>query len=199
MTREQWLLSLTNAFRPRFEELGHPIPADVYTSVGFPSKRPLGKKKRIGECWHGGTDQPHVYVSPLLDQDDAAHVLLHELIHAALPTGSGHKKPFISLAKALGLCKPWTATTPSDECREWLESLVADIGPYPHDALAVQMQKEKPQATRLLKLECGCGRILRGAKKTIDLGPIVCGVCMGPFQGPEEEDKDIEDEKDDGE
>lgn len=196
MTREEWLHKISQAMAPRFADLGYPLPSNIFVSVGWPSTRPLAKtKKRLGECWYAGEPNPHIYISPLLTQQDALHVLLHELVHAALPPKTGHKKPFGALAGQLGLQRPWTSTSPSDECAEWLDSLTADVGLYPHEPIAPREAGEKKQSTRMIKLMCGCGRILRGARKTVEAGPVVCGVCQAPFevQEPEEEQEEQDD------
>lgn len=108
------------------------------------------------------------------------------------PPKTGHKKGFGALAGQLGLERPWTATTPSDECREWLDSLTADIGLYPHEPISPKSMEKKKQTTRLIKLMCPCGRILRGARKTVEQGPVVCGVCESPFEVEEAESEEPE-------
>src|SRR5580658_7741330 len=106
-TREAWLERLMERFRPVFAEAGAPLPAKVRVSVGFPSKRALSRTNRvIGECWSKASSKdgtPHVFVSPLLEEKDAGHVLVHELVHAAVGHEAGHKGEFVRVMKHVGL------------------------------------------------------------------------------------------------
>ena len=114
MTRERWLLDATEQMRPWFDDLNAALPTDIYISVGFPR----GSRKAIGQCFpiQPATldGKPHVFISPAVSEPiEVLEILLHELVHAALPAGIGHKGPFQKLAGKLGLVKPWTATTAS--------------------------------------------------------------------------------------
>jgi hypothetical protein len=194
-TREAWLERLMERLRPAFAAAGAPIPEKVRVSVGFPSRRALSRTNRvIGECWSRAVSEdgvPHVFVSPVLEEKDAGHVFVHELVHAAVGCEHGHKGEFVRVARALGLAGKPTATTAGPELAVQLATLVAEIGPYPHMPInAVELTKKK-QGTRLIKLECPCGRILRAARTTIEAGPINCGVCNGAFEAPEADGEEV--------
>lgn len=150
ITREAWLQAAIDALRPMFAQVGAVVP-DVHASVGFPS---TNVRKRIGECWHGAEGELHqIFVSPVLDDIiTVLGVLVHELVHAALPQGTGHGKAFGTVARALGLEGKMTATTVGDTLKDQLKELVAELGDYPHVKLTLGGTKK--QTTRMLKVEC---------------------------------------------
>jgi hypothetical protein len=182
MTREDWLHALLSRLRPQFDGSGIQLPDEVAVSCGWPSERARSaRNRRIGECWRAdcsGAGRPEIFISPTLaDSIEVGHVLVHELIHAALPD-AGHRAPFKRAATKLGLTGKMTATIPTDELRRQLEELVGEIGePYPH-ALLDPRSNERKQSTRLLKLECpGCGYVIRTTQKWIEVGMPTC--CCG--------------------
>jgi hypothetical protein len=64
MTCEDWLIELTNALRPVFQEIGHPLPDKLRVSCGWPSSGGLNKKRRaLGECWYSGAARTGVLKS----------------------------------------------------------------------------------------------------------------------------------------
>jgi len=107
-TREAWLSAATVALRSRFATAGYPLPGKIRFAIGFPSTGRRGK--RIGEHWHStaSADGTHeIYIRP--DQANPAEVLgilAHELVHSAVPLGSGHGKVFKAAALAVGLSGP---------------------------------------------------------------------------------------------
>ena len=119
INREEWLQNAVEALRPRFKEAKYEIPAVIRVSCGFPSKGALSKNKRLGEAWESraAKDGIHqVFISPFLsDSLKVLDILVHELLHCALPDNVGHKKPFKVAAKALGLEGPATSTTAGEE------------------------------------------------------------------------------------
>lgn len=187
-SRENWLARIVEELRPRLVELGAPLPERIRVSVGFPSKRPLAKRnRRIGECWSHKLDRegaPHIFVSPLLGEVEAAECLVHELVHAAAPE-AGHRGEFARLARALNLEGPLTATKAGPILTAELAAIRRRIGAYPHAALDVKAleedHKRTKDSTRQRKAVCSCGRILRMSRKVADEGPVLCGLCGEPF------------------
>ncbi len=188
-TREEWLVAALPILTDWLRGSGAPLFATPLVSVGFPSKRALCAKNRaIGQCWTiAGEKRSHVFVSPTIDNTgDVLNVLLHELIHAAVPK-AGHKGPFRTIAKAVGLVGKMTSTTPSDDLKAAFIVLATELGDYPHRALnAEDVEKAMPkQGTRMLKIECpACGYTCRASAKWIELGTPTC--CCGAKMVAEE-------------
>ena len=188
VNREDWLQQLADMLRWDYEDNGFPIPEKVHISVGFPSKRALSRKnKRVGECWTPAeSDVPHIFISPLLEGYDAAHVLVHELAHAAVGCKHGHRGPFVALCQALDLQpkggkrgKGYTSTAPGERLTDRLNEAMSKLGPYPHTTLTPQDLARDKDKGRMLKITCACAepRILRVTRKVIDQGGISCELC----------------------
>jgi predicted SprT family Zn-dependent metalloprotease len=206
VNREAWLGCLIELLRPTFVELQKPLPETIHVSVGFPSKGALARsKRRIGECWSGqetsADGNPHIFLHPELTEpgpesrlEDAAidHVLLHELVHAALrEENCGHRGPFRKLAEAVGLTGRKKGTGPAKMTATWataegarkLAKLRKRLGAYPHSALNFVPPARKKG--RMLKMTCTCeehsGRPLRVSKKNAELGALRCDLCGESF------------------
>ncbi len=190
MNREEWLNALILRLSPMIESVGETVPEGIRATVSFPSKGGIGKRRVIGQCWYPtqceDKKSTNLLVSPLLsDPVEVAETVLHELVHAVVGPGHGHKGPFIELARKLGFTKPWKSPPATDELKLDLQGVLSLLPPYPHGALdaAVALAgAPKPQTTRMVKLECvHCGYTLRGAKKWIDLGLPTC-YCGGSIE-----------------
>ncbi|MFB7185218.1 hypothetical protein ACFCZT_07840 [Streptomyces sp. NPDC056230] len=147
-TREEWLHRAIEALRPRYEQVGMPLPERLHVSVGFASKM-----QRIGECWArrmSADGVNHIFISPELNEaSEVLGTLVHELIHAADDCKNGHKGPFRKAAVALGLEGKMTATIAGKALAAQLRSLAAEIGPYPHGVLytrGVPVMAPKPSS-----------------------------------------------------
>ncbi|MEN9419839.1 MAG: hypothetical protein RI988_3460 [Pseudomonadota bacterium] len=181
-TREGWLHAFAEAARPRFIEAGHPLPETLRIGIGWGSGG--ARSRAIGECYYGAASADGVraiIITPGAGMDDAARaadVLTHELAHAALPEGVGHKAPFKRLVTALGLEGKATATVAGDAWRAWALPIIESLGPYPHAALSAGSTGKKKQNTRMLKAECSeCGYTVRVTRKWLDVGSPRCGLC----------------------
>lgn len=181
MNREEYLTQAMNLMAPLLEE-HMPGCTDAIenwrVTCGFPGGG--SARTRIGECWDAGASEggtTEMFISPkLATQEDVDHVLLHEMIHAAVGNKHGHRGPFRTLAVAVGLEGKMTATTCGEALRERLNDILAPLGDYPHSTL--NMAGRKKQTTRMVKLECkGCGYILRTSRKWIEVGIPTC--CCG--------------------
>ena len=168
MTREEWLNKALDEMRPWFEEAGDPLPEKIRVSVGWMGGRGR-KSSTIGQCWRpeqvaDGT--PAIFIVPTLnDPIRILDVLVHEGVHAA--GKFNHRKEFSTLAKTLGLEKPWTATVAGPELKEKLTALAEKLGDFDHAAIKTSAMQR--QTTRLLKVVCpDDGYIARITKKWID-------------------------------
>lgn len=184
INREAWLRAAYAMVR---KELLPQAPATVAISWSFPSKGGTKSSRRtIGECHYKGGSAVKVegdrviLISPTLQEPYALiEVLVHEMVHAALPMGSGHRAPFSRLAKSIGLLKPWTATTAGDELKAKINGWLKRLPKWPGGHLVIQ----HTQKNRQLKAVCDCepGRIIRGSAKLFEQGEILCGICDGEF------------------
>lgn len=182
--REAWLQVAASRLLPLFEQAGGVLPARVRFACGWP-----GAAKALGSCFHSScseTAHREIFISPeLADPLEVLHVLLHEMCHAALPDGVGHRKPFKKLATACGLLPPMRATSLSPALTERLNALLKQMGPYPHSRLGKSSVKK--QTTRMIKIVCeDCGYVARTTAKWADVGMPTC-CCGGEFQVEEPE------------
>jgi hypothetical protein len=181
MTREDWLTARITDLRPWFTAQALTVPDGVRVSCGWPSTKALSnRRKRIGECWPetSSADGHHeLFISPAIAEPvEVVAVLIHELIHATVGCKHGHKKEFSRAARALGLVKPWTATTAGPELTERLNALISTVPAYPHAVLTANTLRKK-QSTRLLKAGCSdCGYVIRVTQRWADTGLPTC-VC----------------------
>ena len=139
LTREGWLHRAIEAFRPRFVEIGLPLPEQLHVSVGFGYGSRAESKFILGQCWArraSADDVNHIFLGPQ-EGDPAAMLvsLLHELIHAADDCASGHKGTFAEAATRLGFEGPMTQTPPGLELTAEVILLAEALGPFPHGKL----------------------------------------------------------------
>jgi len=185
LNREAWLRSAYALLR---RKLIRECPEHVAVSWSFPSKGGTSAARRtIGECHYKGASAGGkiegdrvVLISPMLrEPSQLVETMLHEMVHVALPMGTGHRKQFSRLAARVGLVKPWTATKASPELaqrirKEFLPALPAWPGGF--------LQIQTTQKNRQLKATCDCARIIRGSAKLFEAGPILCGLCESTFE-----------------
>jgi hypothetical protein len=165
---------------PWFDGSGGKPPANGYRlSCGFPKGGKGGRGATIGMCFSEEVSKDktrEIFVSPVLDQpSDVLQTLLHEMAHAFLDHGAGHKGPFIVVCKHLGFTKPWTQTPCTDALLAKIKTLAEELGPYPHAAM--DPKRVKKQGTRLILSVCGpnpvtniggCGAKWRSSQAVID-------------------------------
>jgi hypothetical protein len=134
--REAWLLAAVEIFRPRFVQIGFPIPEKLRVAVGFgPTGARQENKTILGVCLHSSCTADgvnEIWISPE-DADTASMLatLIHELIHAALDLRDGHKGDFAEAATRLGLEGKMTATTPGLALLVELVTIAEVLGQYP--------------------------------------------------------------------
>lgn len=188
MNRESWLTLLAAKVAPWFAELGQPVPEGIRLSCGFPSRLGLGaRNRRVGECWDGSVSAAghrEIFISPVLDDPvEVAQVIVHELLHAALPDGVGHRGAFPRLARALGLEGRPSATLPGDAFRARIAPILVEVGPYPHTRITPAARPPRPRGD--LRARCGaCGYSARVTRKWLDA--VGAPICPCPGGGPME-------------
>jgi hypothetical protein len=178
-TREAWLLEATEELWP-LTKLDR-VPLRV--ACGWPARKALSRRsRRVGECWAGERQADklaQLFVSPCLDAPAAVlATLLHEMLHAALPLGVGHKAPFARAATAAGLVGKPSATTAGPELAERLNAIAFVLGAYPHVKLD-GVNGHKKQTTRLRLYECACPVKVRVASDSFDA---TCNDCGDAFE-----------------
>lgn len=176
LNRENWLQGITSLMRKElFVPLNYTMP-ELQVSTGFTSKT-----KAIGQCWYpeaSADNRTQIFIHPGLTSLRAGAVLAHELVHATLGPGFGHRKEFKRCAVAIGLTGKMTATSASNALIARLNRWIKQIGEYPHAKLDAEGANAGPkkQKTRMLKVICGlCGKSVRGAKSTLRKGLPFCG------------------------
>jgi hypothetical protein len=184
-TREGWLLAAREILTTERFDLAALRVWKTRISVGFPVGR--NRTQRIGECHYEQASKDgtrELFISPVLDDPLDAHgvlaTLTHELLHAALPVGVGHRGRFITGMRALGLEGKPTATSAGPELVAWFEaSVLPRLGAYPHAALTGPTRKGG-QRNRHRKYLCpGCGQIIRAAGTDLN---VRCGDCSVAFE-----------------
>jgi hypothetical protein len=167
ITGEQWLKNAETALRPTFTRAGLTIPEDIRYAVAFPSAG--ARSNTIGECWAraASSDDRHTIIIRA-DQwtgTDAIAVLIHELLHASLPFGSGHGPAFKAKMAPLHLTGQATATVLTQEGRIFADNIMhfpalGGFGPPPWGKLrfdtSLVTDRPKTQGTRMLKAACPC-------------------------------------------
>lgn len=184
ITREQWLekaadLLRTSIFAPKDFE----VPP-VRVSVGWPGGRGP-KAGTIGQCWppEASTDKVgQIFVSPVLhDSGEVLATLVHEMVHAINHANgdTGHRGPFATIAKAVGLEGKMTSTHAGEALASELGELADELGEYPHSPITLE-HRPKVQKTYMVKLipgdcfECDPKYLLRTTQKWIDEGLPKC-------------------------
>src|SRR5271168_1491475 len=113
-SREAWLRVAADELRSHFASCGLVLPDKIRYAIAFPS---TGRKgKRVGECWHSSSSDDSSYEiflrADLAEPVEVLGVLVKELVHTALPAGSGHGKLFKAAAIKVGLQGPMRHAQP---------------------------------------------------------------------------------------
>lgn len=205
MTREEWLLRLAALLHSEIMApagyahqvaAARPLLDGLRVSISWPSRGALSKRNRtIGQCWahqSSADNTTEIFISPVLGTGfDAAHVLLHELIHAAVGTKAGHNPTFQAAARKLGLEGKPTATVPGAALTERINALLSQLPPYPHAKLDHTALDKKKQSTRMLKASCiepECesqedgGFTVRITRKWADRYALTCPACNSELE-----------------
>lgn len=125
--RTLWLARAQLEQRHYLEGLGLRSTKPVIITTGSTAKPNV-----LGECYPSDKSVALIVVSNrICKATTALHVLLHELIHAALPEDERHGVAFRAWAGCAGLVGPVGATKagPGLLKRHW--SLAKQLGPYP--------------------------------------------------------------------
>jgi len=183
-SRERYLMDSVKLMNDRvFKQSGYEVPKDVKVSCGFPASggRTGSKKMTVGTCHNRASSKAEIneiYISPTqADSLEVLGILAHELIHAIDDCENGHKGLFRTIAVDIGLTGKMTATTIGDKLKIKLQSIIAELGKYPH--AEVSTGNKKKQGTRMLKHVCehDCGASCYQSAKQSDENPMLCSNC----------------------
>ena len=186
--RESWLQKAADLLLGRVLEAGGDKPSKLRVSCGWPSKRALptasSAQRTLGQAWYSEASEDaarEVFISPALAEEcRVMDVLLHELIHACLPSDAGHGPAFQKIMRDVGLAGKPTATVASDELLDELRVLAHELGRYPHEKLDLEPGPRKPG--RMVKGYCpDCETILYGSRASWDNALPNCGNCATPY------------------
>ena len=180
LNREAWLNLLAAKYLwPLIADNGGEVVDEVRISVGFP-KGSRGGRKSIGQCWDpsASKDKHHeIFISPILNDEDCAHVLLHELIHASVGLEAGHKAPFKKLAVAVGLEGKMTATVAGEDLKQDIKGWLNKLPPFPGAPMKDYTGGASKPGSRLLKGCCpSCGYTVRITQKWVDIATPTCPI-----------------------
>jgi hypothetical protein len=148
----------------------------------------------------GNTQLPEVLIAGeglARGAEEVLTTLLHEAAHGlgdvraindTSRQGRYHNRRYKALAEELGLqvASPgafgWASTSLTDGARHEYRRELTRLG----SALTLFRRAErpagaKPASTNLLPCVCDCGRKIRVARSTLEVGDILCGVCGGTF------------------
>jgi hypothetical protein len=178
-TREAWLIGALEALAPLWG--GEVDIPEIRVSVGFPGGS-ANRTQTIGQCWPGQATTDGItaiFVSPIIeDPIEVLCVLTHEVCHAILGAGFGHRKEFVALAKQAGLAGKWTSTHAGEELKPRLVEISEELGAWPHSALKPSALAALKQGTRMLKVACaedgGEYKVRMTAKWLDEVGAPIC-------------------------
>lgn len=180
MNREAWLTECARAHLwPMIEKAGGHEPEAWRVSIGFPKGSRGGKGGHsIGQCWPTGASadkHAEIFISPELEAGRVVDVLLHELIHAAVPNAK-HGPAFKRIAQACGLTGKMTATVAGPELGVAILKILAALPPYPHGTLKVPTGAGRAgPGSRLLKVDCpACGYTMRVTRTWLEIAIPTC-------------------------
>lgn len=179
LTREGWLALLANKYLwPLIVANTDAARPTVRYSIGFPkATRGASARNTVGQCFGPGwsTDGTfEIFVSPFLDAPEAAHTLLHEMIHATVGLKHKHRGPFKKLALAVGLVGPMTATVPGKKLKVDIKRWIAALPEFP-GAPMKDLANAPKQTTRMIKCACPeCGYTVRTTARWLEIGAPIC-------------------------
>lgn len=197
-TREEWLMRAAGMILKQVAEAGYVPTGDVKVSMGTLNASARKKCTTYGVCYHAVASEGgyrEIFIDAgLTDTRIILGALTHEIGHAVLKDGTGHRKPFKTFCEKVGFDFRESGKAENamdgDEWWNWASLIARDLGNIPHkrlDTTKAEGEKKK-QNTRLLKCECPeCEIIVRTTKKVIEQVRENCNTsvavlrCVDPF------------------
>ena len=173
-TRESWLQAAIALLRAMFAA-NHFVVPDCQVSCGFTSTGV--RSGHIGQCWSkksAANEVNQIFISPTLSSAfEVIDTLTHELVHAVDDCQHKHGKDFKKIALKMGMQGPMRSAGAGPELKAKLNTLLEQLGPYPHGHLKVSMQKA-PSVDRPRARCTQCGYQVPMLKKFLSYGPPLC-------------------------
>jgi hypothetical protein len=174
--RVAWLETVYQFFNEEIFNKECPFGANI--SWGWPSRSPKKAHGQASELLKNANSEFLITISPIIDNTtEILDTLVHEMVHLAVGCEHGHRKAFSQLAKKVGLEKPWSASTPSEELKDLFKRVVIKFGDIPSGHYKFNEQKKK-QTTRLRLYTCECEIKIRVASDDLD---VTCNKCKSVF------------------
>lgn len=178
-TREEWLMRAAGMILKQIAEADYVPTGDVKVSMGTLNMSARKKYTTYGVCYHAVASEGgyrEIFIDAgLTDTRMILGALTHEIGHAVLKDGAGHRKPFKVYCEKVGFDfrengKPDQAID-GDLWWNWASLIARDLGNIPHKRLNTTKAEgeKKKQKARLHLCECPeCGLKVRTAKKTLE-------------------------------
>ncbi len=142
-TREAWLKAAATFLTPTVEKAsGTTIDKGLQIFVSWPLRSTQAGGQFFPKAYAKEAKVEHVIVSPVLGIDRVLDVLLHELVHAALPKHDGHAGEFKRVAEAVGLVGPMRSSKAGADLEKTIAELLKKLGPYPHHVMVDKHRKK---------------------------------------------------------
>jgi hypothetical protein len=172
-------------------ELVPEAPAQVVLTWGFPARKRAGQDLNLAETQFECFTEPEsfgddtlIVLHPLLlrDEGEALTALVVQMIRAGLPPEEKNGKEFQSIAKRVGLLKPWKAPIAGDQLRSALLRIAEESDGLPpgHYVLPAPPAR-KPSAQKRHLCGCASPRVLLLSEAKLRSGAILCGTCREAF------------------
>ena len=190
-TREEWLARAAKSILEHVKELGYEPTGEVKVALGICPQK--GRScKTLGVCYHAKASEGgfrEIFINPeLTDTRVILGVLTHEIGHAVLEDGVGHRKSFRTFCNRVGFdFKKAEHANDGETFWTWAKHIAEDLGNIPHkklDCSAIAGGKKK-QKTRMLLLDCPCcSSKVRTAKGNLtaiqDATALTLARCINP-------------------
>lgn len=187
MNQQAWLEAGYSLLRERLLPLAPPLE-EVVISYGWPSRGARKKQNAtLGECWGEPTPpgkRAAIFISPAIwcNPFRVLDVLLHEMIHAALPLKVGHKGEFKRKMKEVGLSGKATATVAGEELAAKLQVWLLELPDFPGAGIEVPPSSKK--GSRLRLWICNCDKPIK-VRVASDSFEATCNLCNEEFRREE--------------
>lgn len=171
-------------------------PATATIVFGFTAKKKAGQLACMSECHHevmaasgeafGGEN---VLTVNFLEEDPVlllSHLLVAMIRHGLEPAAK-NGKAFQTIAKRVGLCRPWARPEPDGTLQHTLRGLYLEVaGELGYELTGHFVPKpptpRKPSSATKIRCHCDSPRMLTLTAQQLEKGPLFCGVCQRPFR-----------------